>query len=177
MKNQLQSGEVLTLTAPYTVTSGQGALVGGIFGIAAVDITSGSAGEFAVEGVFDVAKDASVFSAGDKVYWDNTAKACTSTANSNTLIGRAAQAQLTGDATVRVDLNEATLNRYFVSAQQTGTGSTQNVAHGLGVVPKAVLVIPQDTTASLAITYGTHTSTNVVVTVTTAAKFLVLAWS
>jgi len=69
----------------------------------------------------------------------------------------------------------------FVSTEQTGTGSAQNVAHGLGVVPSAVLVAPTELAADLAAGYdcaeGTHTSTNVVVTVTTGAKFKVLAWA
>lgn len=69
----------------------------------------------------------------------------------------------------------------FVSTEQTGTGSAQNVAHGLGAVPAAVLVAPTELAADLAAGYdcaeGTHTSTNVVVTVTTGAKFKVLAWA
>lgn len=69
----------------------------------------------------------------------------------------------------------------FVSAETTGTGSAQNVAHGLGAVPSAVLVAPTELAADLAAGYdcaeGTHTSTNVVVTVTSGAKFKVLAWA
>ncbi|WP_127580176.1 hypothetical protein [Paenibacillus koleovorans] len=68
----------------------------------------------------------------------------------------------------------------FVSAEQTGTGSAQNVAHGLAVVPAAVLVVPTDLTPSTVGQYsvveGTHTNTNVVLTVTTGKKFKVLAW-
>jgi len=69
----------------------------------------------------------------------------------------------------------------FVSTEQTGTGSAQNVAHGLGAVPAVVLVAPTELAAGLAAGYdcaeGTHTSTNVVVTVTSGAKFKVLAWA
>ena len=42
--------------------------------------------------------------AGRLVYWDDTNKAATSTVGANLLIGTAEQAQLTGDATVRVKL-------------------------------------------------------------------------
>jgi hypothetical protein len=63
----------------------------------------------------------------------------------------------------------------FISGVLTGTGSAQNVAHGLGVVPTNVFVTFTGTTASQAVTEGTHTSTNVVVTVTTGATFKVLA--
>lgn len=67
----------------------------------------------------------------------------------------------------------------FVSAELTGTGSAQNVAHGLGVVPAAVLVVPTDTSPATVGQYtaveGSHTSTNVIVTVTTGKKFKVWA--
>ena len=57
-----------------------------------------------VEGVFDLAKDASVFAQGDLVYWDDTNKVATSAVGTNLLIGNAEKAQFTGDATVRVKL-------------------------------------------------------------------------
>lgn len=64
----------------------------------------------------------------------------------------------------------------FISTVQTGTGSAQNVAHGLGVAPTAVLIVPVVTAGALGIAYGTHTSTNVVTTVTIDDTFIVLAW-
>jgi hypothetical protein len=71
--------------------------------------------------------------------------------------------------------------KVFVSTEQTGTGAAQNVAHGLGAVPAAVLVAPTDLAPATAgvytVTEGTHTSTNVVVTVTSGKKFKVLAWA
>ena len=65
----------------------------------------------------------------------------------------------------------------FVSTVQTGTGSSQSIAHGLGVVPSAVVVSFTGSTASQAITEGTHTTTNVVVTVTSGATFKVTAYA
>jgi hypothetical protein len=69
----------------------------------------------------------------------------------------------------------------FISTEQTGTGSAQNVAHGLGRVPSAVLIVPTDltpaTVGSYVVTEGTHTTTNVVVTVTSGKKFKVQAWA
>ena len=110
MKNYVLSGDTLTLTAPRTLASGAGVLVGFIFGVASDDAASGASVEVCTVGVYDLNKDASTFSAGDKVYWDNTAFACTSTATANKLIGAATQAQITGDATVRVRLNETTVS-------------------------------------------------------------------
>lgn len=179
MKNFIMEGDVLTLTAPYTVASGAGAKIGALFGVAVKDITSGATGAFQTCGVFDLAKDTSVFSAGDKVWWDDTNKCATSTAAGNMRIGRAVASALTGGATVRVMLDEAGVPRFFVSSEKTGTGSSQNVAHGLGVTPSFVLIAPTDltpeTVGSYAVTEGTHTSTNVVVTVTASKKFKVLA--
>lgn len=72
-------------------------------------------------------------------------------------------------------------NGIFVSAETTGTGSAQNVAHGLGVIPNKVLVAPTELAADLTAGYdvaeGSHTSTNVVLTVTSGAKFKVLAFA
>jgi hypothetical protein len=68
----------------------------------------------------------------------------------------------------------------FISTEQTGTGSAQNIAHGLGRVPSVIMVAPTDTSPATVgvytVTEGTHTSTNVVVTVTSGKKFKVQAW-
>lgn len=70
-------------------------------------------------------------------------------------------------------------SKMFVSTEKTGTGSSQNIAHGLGVAPSAVLIVPTDTSPTTAGDYtateGTHTTTNVVATVTSGKKFKVWA--
>ncbi len=67
----------------------------------------------------------------------------------------------------------------FVSVEQIGTGSAQNIAHGLGVIPAAVMMAPTNTSAATmgdyTVTEGAHTTTNVVVTVTSGKKFKVWA--
>lgn len=108
MKNYVQPGNAITLTAPYTVASGDGLLVGSIFGVASADAASGETVETAVVGVFDLKKTASqAWATGDKVYWDNTAKETTNTTTSNTLIGVAVAAVAggAGDTIGRVRLN------------------------------------------------------------------------
>lgn len=105
MKNFVQDGEVVTLTAPYAVASGGGALVGSLFGVAASTVANGAQGEFCTEGVFDLAKASGAVTQGAKIYWDNAAKVVTTTASGNTLIGAATQAAQSGDATARVRLN------------------------------------------------------------------------
>ena len=66
----------------------------------------------------------------------------------------------------------------FKSTEQTGNGSPQNVAHGLGVTPSLVLILPSNLTGgAYVVVEGTHTSTNVVVTVTNGEKYIVVAYA
>lgn len=70
----------------------------------------------------------------------------------------------------------------FLSSEQTGTGSTQDIAHGLGVTPFSVLIVPTDTTDTGIISGGfttsyTADSTNVTVTATANLKYVLQAWA
>ena len=108
MKNYVQPGNTITLTAPYAFVSGDGLLVGSIFGVAAGSAALGETVEASLVGVFDLKKVASqAWAAGDKVYWDNTNKEATKTATANTLIGVATEAVAggAGDVIGRVRLN------------------------------------------------------------------------
>lgn len=65
----------------------------------------------------------------------------------------------------------------FLSAEVTGNGSAQNTAHGLGTTPSLVFAIASDHSGGqFTVTYGTHTSTNAVVTVTNGEKYRVVAF-
>lgn len=77
MKNYIQNGDMITVTAPVGgVTSGQGLLVGSMFGVIATTAPEGEAVEIATTGVFDLPKDAAtVIDQGDHVAWDDTPKA------------------------------------------------------------------------------------------------------
>ena len=108
MKTYVQPGNTITLTAPYAVTSGDGLLVGSIFGVAAGTAELGEPVEATLTGVFDITKIGSqAWTAGTKVYWDNTSKRCTTVATDNTLIGVATEAEAggAGDTIGRVRLN------------------------------------------------------------------------
>ena len=108
MKNYVQPGKTITLTAPYAVTSGDGLLLGSIFGVATGTAALGEAVEAALVGVYDLKKVASqAWAAGDRIYWDNTAKVCTTTVGTNTLIGVAVKAVggTAGETTGTVRLN------------------------------------------------------------------------
>lgn len=75
MKNYVQPGNNLTVAAPYDVDSGQGVLIGQIFGIACGDAANGAEVDISTVGVFDIAKPANVvFAVGEAVYFDTSAK-------------------------------------------------------------------------------------------------------
>jgi predicted RecA/RadA family phage recombinase len=108
VKNFVQPGNTITLTAPYAVASGDGLLVGSIFGIATGTAALGESIETALVGVFDITKVGSqAWTVGSKVYWDNASKRCTTVATDNTLIGAATEvvAGGAGDTVGRVRLN------------------------------------------------------------------------
>lgn len=105
MKNAIQSGKIVTLPAPYDVSSGGGALVGSVFGVAQADAASGDPVSLVRDGVFTLAKtSAQAWTVGAKIYWDNSNKVATTTASGNTLIGAAmavaANPSATGDVLV-----------------------------------------------------------------------------
>ena len=77
MNNYVQRGDTLTVTAPYALLSGGGCQVGTIFGVTVNTQNLGDSTELVVEGVFDLAKDASTFVSGAKVYWDNSQQLAT----------------------------------------------------------------------------------------------------
>lgn len=143
----------------------------------------------------------SVTTAGDLVYLSTTAGAFTHTpptgANARNIpVGFATvkdatvgqiQWMLDDDARmIGTDEIQAKAVKYaqanvFISTEQTGTGSSQNVAHGLGAAPAKVLVCVTEhpgtpDTGAFDVAEGAHDGTNVVVTVTTNVKFKVMAW-
>ena len=107
MRNYIQPGDSLALAVPYApgVSSGEGMLVGALFGVAAVDGAQNAVIECQTKGVFDLAKEpALAITAGARVFWDNTNRRITTSATGNFAVGIATQAALAADATVRVVL-------------------------------------------------------------------------
>ena len=106
MKNSIQDGEVLALAAPYAVSSGGGALIGAIFGVAVTTLASGDVGNFQLEGVYTLPKaTGAAATLGAKAYWNDTNKNVTATASTNTLIGVFVAAYASGDTSALVRLN------------------------------------------------------------------------
>lgn len=106
MKNLvMQSGRNPTVAAPYDVASGDGCLVGSLFGVASTTVVSGKDVAIDTGGVYALKKTAGqTFTVGAKAYWDNTAKSVTGVSSGNTLIGVALKIAAGGDATATVRL-------------------------------------------------------------------------
>jgi predicted RecA/RadA family phage recombinase len=105
VKNSIQYGEVLALAAPYAVSSGGGALIGSIFGVAVTALANAEVGNFQLEGVYTLPKATGAATLGAKAYWDNTNKNVTATSTSNTLIGVFVAAYASGDTSALIRLN------------------------------------------------------------------------
>ena len=105
MRNYVQPGRVVAVTAPYALTSGAGCLVGSIFGVAEAPAASGAQVNLSRMGVYILPKATGAITQGAALYWDNTNYVVTTTASGNTKIGAALTAQASGDATVQVILS------------------------------------------------------------------------
>jgi predicted RecA/RadA family phage recombinase len=106
MKNFIQPGRSLTVTAPADVNSGDLVVVGTLFGVAYTDADSGDPVEIGTEGVFELSKtSAQAWTQGVKVYWDSENGVLTTTASTNTLIGHAVAAAANPSATGLVRLS------------------------------------------------------------------------
>lgn len=93
MKNYVQNRDKLNVAAPYELASGEGALLGSLFGVAQHDAANGADVALQLDGVVTLAKVGSqAWTVGARVYWDNSNKHCTTTASGNTLIGVATAA-------------------------------------------------------------------------------------
>lgn len=111
MRNYIQPGANIDVSAPYEVDSGEGVIVGHLFGIANADAENGAAVVITTEGVFDIAKNANdTFAVGDDVLFSGTDKKAHSNADADSnsgatkTIGIAVQAAGAGATTVRLKL-------------------------------------------------------------------------
>jgi predicted RecA/RadA family phage recombinase len=94
MKNFVQDGDIVTLTAPGGgVVGGTAYKIGSLIVVATETVAAGLPFPALVEGVVTHAKAPSqAWTEGVKVYWDDTNKYFTTTSAGNTLAGVAAAA-------------------------------------------------------------------------------------
>ncbi len=108
MKNFVQNGRYMNLPAPYARESGEGALVGGLFGVAATKLDNGEIGVFATEGVYTLVKKTGASTGGAigaAAYWVAADKEVTAVASTNAKIGNFAATCADGDAVASVRLS------------------------------------------------------------------------
>lgn len=103
MKNYVQRGDVVSVTAPSAVTSGDPVAVGDLFGIASHDAANGAALELAVVGVFKIAR-AGASTIGATAYFDAGAGKVTADDNTgaNARVGHFLAAGTDGACPVRL---------------------------------------------------------------------------
>lgn len=107
MKTYIQNGHVITVPTPAGgITSGDGLIVGSIFGIAAYSATEGDPLELATTGVYTLPKaSAAVLTVGARVAWDNTARQLNTPGAGRFPVGVATEAAGNGVTTVAVRLD------------------------------------------------------------------------
>ncbi|MEM0978419.1 MAG: capsid cement protein [Pseudomonadota bacterium] len=101
MKNYVQPGDTVTISAPDTIDAGEIVQIGALIGIAATDAAIGDPLAIAVSGVFDLAKGSDVFATGDEV---EAAGGEVVPLTSGTVVGVIVADAAAGDATARVRL-------------------------------------------------------------------------
>lgn len=108
MASRIQDGENITVVAPYALASGDGCLVGSLFGVANTAAASGATVTVALEGVFPITTlSTDTATVGAKAYWDNTAKKITTTLTANTLVGAFTYVKISGETSALVYLDGA----------------------------------------------------------------------
>lgn len=106
MKNFVAHGDALDVTAPRALLSGEGCLVGLIFGVSGDAVANGDTAKIKTNGVFDLtALSTDAAAVGAAAYWDNTAFRITTTVGSNTKVGVFVRAKTNGQTTAVVRLN------------------------------------------------------------------------
>lgn len=113
MKNFIARGDVIEITAAAPITSGQGVLIGSLFGVATGDIANGDRGNINLGGVYDLPKAPSqAWTVGALIYWDAANNRATNVASTDKLIGIAVAAvgSGAGETIGRVRLNGGAVN-------------------------------------------------------------------
>ncbi|WP_050525683.1 DUF2190 family protein [Pseudorhodobacter aquimaris] len=107
MKTYIQNGDVITVAAPAGgIASGEGTIIGNIFGIAAYAAIAGDPLELATTGVYQLPKaTTAVLTVGARVAWDNTAKNINVPGTGRFPVGIATEAAGNGITNVAVRLD------------------------------------------------------------------------
>jgi predicted RecA/RadA family phage recombinase len=108
----VQEGKSIDYIPLAAVTAGDVVVAGDLVGVAKIDIAAGQLGALAVEGVFEVPKEAAAtdkeIAFGTKVYWNATDHRVEVTDGTGVhkYMGKTTKAALTTDTTTRVRLEQ-----------------------------------------------------------------------
>jgi predicted RecA/RadA family phage recombinase len=103
--NYVFSGKVIPITAPRNVDSGEGILIGDLFGIVGNTVLEGEATELYLDGVYKLRKAQGTITVGQRLYWNEAGGWVTTEAEGNKLIGASIENVGITPATVEVRLN------------------------------------------------------------------------
>ena len=107
--NFVQCGDSISVSAPRDLSSGDGVLIGVLFGIATVDALSGESVNIAREGVFTIPKTSALaISVGDRLFWDDTNHVVNKTATAQVSVGIAVSAAANPSSTVEMLIEAST---------------------------------------------------------------------
>lgn len=102
MKNFIEDGNTINVTATKVIKSGDMVALTGKVVIAITDAAIGDTIACKTNGVFEVSKNTGAATQGQALYYDATSSKITTTEGSNVLVGYAHEAAASGDATVKV---------------------------------------------------------------------------
>jgi len=106
MKTFIQDGNIITVTAAANIASGDGVLVGNIFGISVMVAVAGDEVEIATVGVYELPKlSTAVIAQGDRVAWNSSTGKVVVPATGMFTLGVATLAAGNGTATIKVRLD------------------------------------------------------------------------
>jgi predicted RecA/RadA family phage recombinase len=107
--NYIQPGRSITVAAPTGgVLSGDGVLIGTLFGIAQYDAVEGAEVEILTEGVVKIGKTSALaIGVGDRLFWDDTNKLVNKTTTAQQQVGVAVAAAANPSATVKMLIRAA----------------------------------------------------------------------
>ena len=166
MTNFIKSGDTITLAAPYAVLSGDGCLVGSLFGVASFDAVLNASVELLTEGEFRLKKTSALaIGAGDVLYWDDSAKELNKT-STGVPVAVAVVAADNPSATVHCRLSsgynaplDASILKYAVVAVTNAQIKAMRAAPVTLVAAPGANKVLQFVSAVLALTYGSNVLT------------------
>lgn len=172
MKNFLEEGKIVVVTALEAVDSGEFIKVGELAGVAQTAAANGEEVPLLRFGVFELPKSAGVFAQGDKLFWDPVAKNFTKDSSKSPVRAIAWAAAENGDTTASILIGDGD-GLKMVAGQATTVTAADTIATGLGKVLGVVASFdtdPADANTFVSATVGDQAGAPV------AGSFILKTW-